>query len=448
MVDQFIGKGLYMKLIMNPQTVQQPIGSSFSDWVTTTLGLVSIEMNPSNCDPLKFQYYLHENDSVRQLRLIDYYRKVDTLSCILLTLVHLTSGPPPRATEISSLLYRNTLLYNSSIVVSNGHLCLLYSYNKTNVLTRSTRVVVRPIAFEVAEIFIPFFALIRPFIDRLRKSVGVDVLWTQGGKPMTPLVIRDKIKHVTNQANFPITFQNFRHYVKFLIVKYLDYESKTNTGLFDVNLGFGHSEDSGKGYGVTTADMLIGAETSDNDWNAMINTAVYFQLKILEMKSTTEALNNNRVISKANKSIFSKSINLLNASHPKDLKTDIIKEIKTDIIKEIKADIIKEAKIAIEPINQRYQEVDDIRKSKRMALNSSSSISKHSQSLLLHQSLCIFLKNKGLICIFINISFRCFIQNKRAVHGMRSSTNSFEKCYLCCSHWLWKNTVFFTANLY
>jgi hypothetical protein len=187
LADEFTGKELYQRLIKNPQTVQQTIGSSFSDWVTLTLGLATFEMNPLNCDHIKFQYFLHENESVRQLRLAEYYRKVDSLSCILLTLVHLTSGPPPRATEIASLLYRNTLLYNSSIVVSNGHLCLVYSYNKTNVLTKSTRVVVRPIAFEVAEIFIPFFAFIRPFCERLRKSSGVDTLWTQGDKPMTPL---------------------------------------------------------------------------------------------------------------------------------------------------------------------------------------------------------------------------------------------------------------------
>ena len=122
--NEFGVYGIYKKLLENPVTIKTSASYSFSDWVEHVMGY-PIAINPYTCDGLG--YYLCSNEGTRNARIQEYLENCDQLSCLLLVLVHLTSGPPPRATEIASLLYRNTLSYDSSIVISNGYLCLVYS---------------------------------------------------------------------------------------------------------------------------------------------------------------------------------------------------------------------------------------------------------------------------------------------------------------------------------
>jgi hypothetical protein len=260
---------------------QMVLGYSTSDWIRRLIGMEKCCLSAKTCDFKQFKRFLHPELVVRKGLILSYTRQCDLLIEMLFTLIQLTSGPPARVTESASLLYRNTKTENASVIVSNGVLCLLYAYNKVNSNIKSTRQVVRPVCLEVASILLPYLALVRPFQESLldaKKTRSPYLLVSHAdATPLSP----EKLRLSFTKWGCCLGVKDFRHYIKFLLRKYLERE----TTLFDINLGFGHSEETATLYGATADDVKLGA--SVEDWNSMVSTATAFARTVLFLKSSS-----------------------------------------------------------------------------------------------------------------------------------------------------------------
>ena len=249
-----------------------------ADWVALKLGH-EYKLDPYHCDLEKIQYYLVKEEPTRMARINTYMESCDTLTEILITLVHLSSGPCARATELATTLYRNGTERERSLLFSNGSLCLVYTYNKTNSLTGSIRTIVRPIATPVAKVILLYSTLVRPFKERIlgieRLSCGWISMWTIGNEQISPDKVRTAIQFYSSKYGFPLSIKFSRQYISWICVKYLQYVELKNENEIDIYSGFGHGKTTSLRH---YAHTLNDSATIDRDsWNDMIHTAIMFQ---------------------------------------------------------------------------------------------------------------------------------------------------------------------------
>jgi hypothetical protein len=250
------------------------IFSSIADWVTLKLHH-EYKLDPYHCKRCSLEYFLDDNEPTRKIRISSYIQLCDTITDILVTLVHLTSGPCARATEMTSTLYRNSPERERSLIFSNGHMCIVYTYNKTNSLCGSVKTIVRPIAKPVAKILLLFSVLVRPFKERLlgieKSGAAWNYLWTKGTKQITPDQVRNAIQFYCSKYGFPLSIRLSRQYISWLCVKYLNYIDVE----LDIYSGFGHSKTTSLNHYAHTSTES--ANIDRDSWNAMIKTAVSYQ---------------------------------------------------------------------------------------------------------------------------------------------------------------------------
>lgn len=244
------------------------------DWVTLKLKHQYF-IDPVHCDIDKFSYFLSTDPSTRSARIQSYIEQCDTLTDILITLVHLTSGPCARATELATTFYRNCPESQRSLIFSNGYLCLLYTYNKTNALTGSIKTIVRPIANPVAKQLLLYSVLIRPFKERLvgirKNSVAWKSMWVRGNNQITAEQVRSAIQFYSSKYNIRLSIKLSRQYISWICVKYLNYIDVE----MDIYSGFGHSKTTSLNHYAHTSTES--ANIDRDSWNAMIKTAVSYQ---------------------------------------------------------------------------------------------------------------------------------------------------------------------------
>lgn len=103
----------------------------------------------------------------------------------LLLLIYLTSGQPPRTTEIMNLRHQNTPHGGArNLFLSGGHLCIKTWYHKGMFRTQSYKVILRFLPKEASRHFVRFIQLVLPFWQLVQGSTsGADTvspfMWAQ-----------------------------------------------------------------------------------------------------------------------------------------------------------------------------------------------------------------------------------------------------------------------------
>ena len=157
----------------------------------------------------------------------------------LLALIHLTSGQPGRAPELSTLLFRNRPNASRNLFVMYETLVFIPSYNKTRSVKGTDTYVPRFLATEVSAILLQFLVTVRPFLvyvhSLLISSYAIYLihdadssklynayLYVRQGKRMDI----DQIRYNFNAANLQflnldIGMADFRHIIQAFTEKHL-----------------------------------------------------------------------------------------------------------------------------------------------------------------------------------------------------------------------------------
>lgn len=93
----------------------------------------------------------------------NYIKKCSELLESLLCLCHLSSGQPARATELASMMLRNTATAVRSFYIYQGKVLLMPSYNKTNSMLQSDRPIARFLPEDLGQLFVLYLSVVRPF---------------------------------------------------------------------------------------------------------------------------------------------------------------------------------------------------------------------------------------------------------------------------------------------
>lgn len=118
-------------------------------------------------DPsMQIQFLVAQEDTVKinQEGCRQYLDQVAFFLELMLTLIHLTSGNPARATELATLQWRNTGTQLRSIFVHDGYLMLMPSYNKTAPLLQRDRPIARFLPQPVGQLLVVYLAVVMPFV--------------------------------------------------------------------------------------------------------------------------------------------------------------------------------------------------------------------------------------------------------------------------------------------
>ncbi|KAF9523204.1 hypothetical protein CPB83DRAFT_899020 [Crepidotus variabilis] len=93
---------------------------------------------------------------------------------LLLAYIHLTSGAPPRGTEITSALLTNVPLYpRRNIYACGPYIVLMSTYLKTSSQTRSDKLIPHALSAFAADLLVQDLAFARPFAQMAARSVYI-----------------------------------------------------------------------------------------------------------------------------------------------------------------------------------------------------------------------------------------------------------------------------------
>ncbi|KAK6526194.1 hypothetical protein TWF281_011229 [Arthrobotrys megalospora] len=143
------------------------------------------------------------------------------------TAILLTSGAPPRGTEILTLLKYNTATQRRNIFVIDGEVMVLSMYNKTQGLTGHASPIYRFLPKSIGESLVLYLFHIEPLVDLFQyhmADAGLEVnkdpsplLFTPFGKsysPWTAAMISDFLKRESELAfGFPLQLSNYRQII-------------------------------------------------------------------------------------------------------------------------------------------------------------------------------------------------------------------------------------------
>lgn len=117
-------------------------------------------------DPLMQNKFIVASDESMQMNeeaCKQYVNQVSAFLELLLTLIHLTSGNPARATELATLQWRNTGTQMRSIFIHQGHVMLMPTYNKTAPLLQRDRPIARFLPQSVGQLMVVYLVVVLPF---------------------------------------------------------------------------------------------------------------------------------------------------------------------------------------------------------------------------------------------------------------------------------------------
>jgi hypothetical protein len=107
---------------------------------------------------------------VWRLRAIEqYFRQVDEFLERLLLLAHMTSGQPPRGTELTSLQYYNAAhSRRRNIFIENGLVTFVTFCYKGYSITNSIKMIHRYLTQEPSELLVYYLWLVLPFYRQVK----------------------------------------------------------------------------------------------------------------------------------------------------------------------------------------------------------------------------------------------------------------------------------------
>ena len=120
-------------------------------------------MNVSNAYLYNLQrHYSNFQENARRSEMTGYCSKVKELVEILLLLVHFTGGGPARATELMGLLIENAEISSRNVFYDMDTICVVQTYNKSDLRTGSSSAVPRYLPVTLAKILLKYGTCIRP----------------------------------------------------------------------------------------------------------------------------------------------------------------------------------------------------------------------------------------------------------------------------------------------
>lgn len=105
---------------------------------------------------------------------LDYLKSRDRLVMLLFSAIHLTSGMPARGEELRVVRWADSAAVPRNIFIHNGHVMLVFSYNKAGLKSNSSFYIVRFPAPSVQHVLFLYLAYIRPFSDFLARRLRVE----------------------------------------------------------------------------------------------------------------------------------------------------------------------------------------------------------------------------------------------------------------------------------
>jgi hypothetical protein len=119
---------------------------------------------------LQNEFFIDVKQAIWRLRAVEHYiRQVDEFLERLLLLVHITSGQPPRGTELPSLQYCNSAHgRRRNVFIENGLVTFVTFCYKGYSITNSTKVIHRYLPQEVSELLVYYLWLVLPFCTQLK----------------------------------------------------------------------------------------------------------------------------------------------------------------------------------------------------------------------------------------------------------------------------------------
>lgn len=201
---------------------------------------------------------------------------------ILYTLLQLTGGGPARATEMCTLLFRNTPYSVRHLYVMNGLMFYVLGYDKGREKRggRAKHIARFPDKCTSAILFV-YLILVKPMMDAISTELGMDVdqcegkeltasvgLFSKYGKMVSASALRNAFSEVLKQCDIEFNTNQYRHFHVGVVKNFmaLDESQRDEQGcmdrvaylnMFDVmHQQAGHSSETAHStYGVSIVDM-------------------------------------------------------------------------------------------------------------------------------------------------------------------------------------------------
>ena len=179
--------------------------------------------------------------------------------------VHLTSGNPARGTELETLQFRNSAMKNRNVYVFQDKIALIPSYNKTNNIKGSERLIPRFLPKELSHILIKYLVLVQPVLEQYYGKISyrprVDIsdskyLFSSELKSLSTEQIKDDFMILFREiCGKEIKFSMFRHVVDAFGLRHIEKFKSNSNGYETFALQAGHTS--------MTASKIYGAISND-----------------------------------------------------------------------------------------------------------------------------------------------------------------------------------------
>ena len=185
---------------------------------------------------------------------------------LLIFNIHLTSGNPARGTELETLQFRNSSLKNRNVYVFQDKIALIPTYNKTNNLKGSERLIPRFLPKELSHILIKYLVLVQPVLEQYYAKISyrpsVDVseskfLFSSELKSLSTEQIKDDFMTLFREiCGKEIKFAMFRHVVDAFGLRHIEKFKSDSDAYETFALQAGHtSMTASKNYGAISNDF-------------------------------------------------------------------------------------------------------------------------------------------------------------------------------------------------
>ena len=134
-------------------------------------------------------FYKKKDLTWKEKEVHTYLKQVSSFMERLQLLMHVTSGQPPRGTELASIRYRNTVQgQHRNIFIENGLVTFVTQYHKGYSIDGTVKIIHRYLPKEVSELVVFYIWLILPFRQQLESlALGWEdppspLLWSRDHK--------------------------------------------------------------------------------------------------------------------------------------------------------------------------------------------------------------------------------------------------------------------------
>ncbi|KAK6360052.1 hypothetical protein TWF730_006206 [Orbilia blumenaviensis] len=220
----------------------------FTDKLVEVLELSNIKDDPSTCnmgysfvtDPRNSRLYqptllleriqadfrniYYRSGSLCRTPMMTYLEKDYQLRLWLALAVLLTSGGPPRGTELMQLQKYNTTQRRSFMIVG-GQLMILSTYSKSQGITGLMNSVCRFLPPDIGQLFVLYMFQVEPLVELFQQRLGLarsSLLFSTDGKPWETMVVS---KFLENQSvpvlGFPLRISSYRQIIAAIVRRYV-----------------------------------------------------------------------------------------------------------------------------------------------------------------------------------------------------------------------------------